>query len=369
MARIVCYIHSLAGGGAERVWAILASALARRGHDVTFVVEIEDNASRGYLDAGIPLRQLPSRSHLSHVGDLLRLWREIRPDAVLTAATNANLKGALAQLFAPVKPVLISSVHGAPAGSPGILGKAGPYFFPFVARIADRVVFISEGLRRLTEARSFMPRNRSTVIHNPVFVPSEPVDASQCDRIHPQLRGRRVVLSVGRLNEVQKAQSDLVEAFARFAPANPDFDLVLLGEGPSKPDLERLIAQLGLGNRVHFVGYHREPWMFYARASIYAHTARHEGFGNVIVEALAYGLPIVATDALGPAEILADGAYGQVVPRGDVEAIARALERAAHEPLDPARLRARAAEFSPERAADGYEALIRELLARKARAA
>ncbi len=366
MARIVCYIHSLAGGGAERVWAILASGLARRGHDVTFLVEIEDNASRGYLDAGIPLRQMPRRSHLSHVGDLLRLWGEIRPDAVLTAATNANLKGALAQLLAPVKPVLICSVHGAPAGSPGILGKAGPYFFPLVARIADRVVFISEGLRRLTEARPFMPRNRSTVIHNPVFVPGEPVDAAQCDRMYPQLRGRRLVLSVGRLNEVQKAQSDLIKAFARFVPANPDFDLALLGEGPSKPDLERLVAQLGLGSRVHFLGYHREPWVFYARASVYAHTARHEGFGNVIVEALAYGLPVVATDALGPAEILAEGKYGHVVPRGDVEAIAGALQRAAHDPVDASRLRARAAEFAPERATDGYEALIRELLARKA---
>jgi glycosyltransferase involved in cell wall biosynthesis len=368
MARIVCYIHSLAGGGAERVWAVVASGLARRGHDVTFVVETEDNASRAYLDPGIPLRQLPSGSHLLHVGDILRLWKELKPDVVLTAVTNANLKAAIAQLVSPIKPVLISSVHGATAGSTGILGRSGPLFFPAVARIADRVVYISEGLRRLTESRVLMPHGRSTVIYNPVFVPNAPVDPSECDRMYPRLQGRRIVLSVGRFNEVQKAQSDLLKAFARFGADNPDFDLALLGEGPSKPDLERLASQLAIEDRVHFLGYHREPWIFYARASLYAHTARHEGFGNVIVEALAYGLPVVSTDTLGPTEILAGGEYGYVVPRGDIAAIAGALQTAAHTPVDADRLRARAAVFAPERAIDAYEALIYELLARKASA-
>jgi glycosyltransferase involved in cell wall biosynthesis len=359
MARVILHIHSLEGGGAERVWAILASGLARRGHECLFVVERVDDANRQFLDSTVPFKVLKASSHVTQIAEMAALWRHTQPHVVLTACGNANLKAALARAGGQRKPALIISVHGAVAT--GILGRTGLKLFPLVARVADRVVYPSWRMRALMEQRWFVPQTKGCVIHNPVWFPAC-VDPGECERLYPSLAGRQLILSVGRLQVHQKGQDDLVKAFARFAPTDPNYDLVLIGDGPSRTALQSLACELGVGARVHFMGYSRDPWPFYARAAIFAHCARHEAFGNVLVEALGYGLPIVATDTPGAREVLAGGTFGRLVPIGDVYEITRGLHDLVQSQEDSARLKRRAAEFAPERAIEQYDRLIGELL-------
>jgi glycosyltransferase involved in cell wall biosynthesis len=133
-----------------------------------------------------------------------------------------------------------------------------------------------------------------------------------------------------------------------------------LGEGPERPRLERLIGELGLGAIVSLPGFATNPLAYMAKADVLALSSRVEGLPTVIVEALACGAPIVATNCPhGPAELLGDGTYGRLVPVGDVEAFGDALAATLSEPRDPERQRQRAAEFSVERAVERYVQLIR----------
>jgi glycosyltransferase involved in cell wall biosynthesis len=359
MARVILHIHSLEGGGAERVWAILASGLAGLGHECLFVVERVDDANRPFLDSTVSYKVLTASSHVAQVAEMAALWRHTQPQVVLTACGNANFKAALVRAGGQRKPGLIISIHGAVAS--GLLGRTGMKLFPLVARVADRVVYNSSGMRALMEHKWLVPQANGCVINNPVWFPAC-VDPGDCERLYPSFAGRRLILSVGRLLVEQKGQDDLLKAFARFAQTDPNHDLVLVGDGPSRTALQSLACELGVRTRVHFIGYSRDPWPFYARAAIFAHCARHEAFGNVLVEALGYGLPIVATDTPGAREVLSGGTFGRLVPIGDVDAMTRGLHDAVQSQADSARLKRRAAEFAPAHAIAQYDRLIGELI-------
>ena len=132
----------------------------------------------------------------------------------------------------------------------------------------------------------------------------------------------------------------MLRAFARLADHNAR--LVILGEGPERARLESEVAALGLGGRVDMPGFLANPGEILAKARAFALTSRREAFSLVCVEALAHGLPVVATDCGGPREILNAPALGRIAPVGDVEAIADALAACLADPGDPAGRRARA---------------------------
>ena len=117
---------------------------------------------------------------------------------------------------------------------------------------------------------------------------------------------------------------------------------MILGKGPERERLEAEVRRLGLEGRVDMPGYAAEPWDAYAKAKCFVLSSQSEQFGNVIVEALAYGLPVVSTAAVGPKEILDGGKFGRLVPIGDDAALAAAINDALDDPGDPAKRRARA---------------------------
>ena len=168
-----------------------------------------------------------------------------------------------------------------------------------------------------------------------------------------------MLLGVGRLAP-QKDFPVLLEAFRRVAAERP-CRLVILGEGPIRGALEDRVRALGLEGQVSLPGWAENPWAFMARAALFVLSSRHEGFGNVLVEALACGCPSVSTDCpAGPAEILEDPAL--LAPVGDPEALARVMLGALARPPDRAALRAKAARFSVERAVAGYEGVVERVM-------
>ncbi len=161
------------------------------------------------------------------------------------------------------------------------------------------------------------------------------------------------VLSVGAL-KAQKDHANLVRAFA-LLPADFNAKLIILGEGELRPNLENLIEELGLQSRISMPGFVADPYPWFGTADLFVLASQWEGFGNVIVEALECGVPVVSTDCLsGPAEILEYGRYGKLVPIANPEAMAEAIAVSLNESHDRSKLMSRAAEFSVSNISSQY---------------
>jgi glycosyltransferase involved in cell wall biosynthesis len=131
--------------------------------------------------------------------------------------------------------------------------------------------------------------------------------------------------------------------------------LAILGEGPERPSLETLIAELGLSDDVRLLGFQTNPYAYMARAAGFVLSSLWEGFPNVLVEALACGCRVVSTDCpSGPAEILDGGRFGYLVPMGDITALANGMAAVLDGPCRPEQLLKRAAEYSLDKIAGQY---------------
>ncbi|WP_246191668.1 glycosyltransferase [Pseudoxanthomonas gei] len=162
-----------------------------------------------------------------------------------------------------------------------------------------------------------------------------------------------VILTVGTLKAV-KNHAFLIEAFSRL-PTKLNATLCILGEGQLRSEIEKIVESKGLIGRVLLPGFRTDTTPWYRRADIFVLSSRHEGFGNVIVEALAQGIPVVSTDCpSGPREILCDGKYGRLVPVGDVDAFASAMLAGLKEVSGSEILKERARDFSVGKIADEY---------------
>jgi glycosyltransferase involved in cell wall biosynthesis len=175
----------------------------------------------------------------------------------------------------------------------------------------------------------------------------------------PDAAAANLIVSVGRLSP-EKGHDVLLRAFARL-PRTLDARLVIAGDGPGRSGLEALAQSLAIAPRVRFAGFVPDPGSLLARAALFVSASRFEGLGNAMVEALAWGVPVVSTDApYGPREILAGGALGRLVPVGDAAALADAIEASLQQSHDPEPLRRRALDFTVERAAHAFRALLIE---------
>ena len=232
--------------------------------------------------------------------------------------------------------------------------------FPAAAHVAA----VSRGVAENVAAVIGVPEQRLSVIYNPAVLPSALRRTAEAPD-HPWFAdgGPPVILGVGRLAP-QKDFPTLLEAF-RLVRAERPCRLLVLGEGPSRRELEARVRTLGLEAHASLPGWVENPYAFMARAALFALSSRHEGFPGALVEALACGCPAVSTDCpAGPAEILEDPAL--LAPVGDPAALAGVMLRALARPADKAALRAKAARFSIERAAEGYEAVVELALRERA---
>jgi glycosyltransferase involved in cell wall biosynthesis len=197
-------------------------------------------------------------------------------------------------------------------------------FYPW----ADGIVAVSKGVAdNLSEMTGF-PRERITVIYNPIVTP-ELQEQVQTSLTHPWLESNQppVVLAAGRLRP-QKDFATLIQAFA-LVRRKQCARLLILGEGPERPALETLIKNLGLEQDARLLGFVANPYPFMRRASLFVLSSKWEGLPGVLIEAMYCGVPLVSTNCpSGPQEILQDGKYGQLVPVGDATALARAIEMA-----------------------------------------
>jgi glycosyltransferase involved in cell wall biosynthesis len=209
-----------------------------------------------------------------------------------------------------------------------------------------------------------MPRRKLRTIYNPVV--DDTFEArSRVPVAHPWFRqpGEPVFVTAGRL-VAQKDHETLLRALALHRQRIPG-RLLILGEGPMRDRLGALAAELGVDDAVDFLGFQANPLPMFRNADAFILSSRAEGFGNVLVEAMACGTPVISTDCrYGPAEILAGGRFGTLVPPHDPVSLAVAMDGvAALRARCPAdMLRARAAEFTLAACADRYRTLFEDLV-------
>ncbi|WP_067560810.1 glycosyltransferase [Halofilum ochraceum] len=276
---------------------------------------------------------------------LLRLWRyerRCRPRIVIGTGHLSNLVVAYLKRLPGVRARCVLTVHSSPTVSvrPERAHRRNERLREIrrIYRHADDVVAVSRGLA--AELRDVVGLRGVPIhaIYNGVLMQDLPERARKpVDHRWFHNRGCPVILSAGHLALV-KDYATLVEAFARLR-RRIDCRLIIIGEGAQRHALQARIRQLGIENEVDLAGYAENPYAWMARADLFVLSSRSEGMSNVVAEALGLGLRIVSTDCRsGPREILADGAWGRLVPVGDVAALADAMEMAltdGHSPQIP----------------------------------
>jgi glycosyltransferase involved in cell wall biosynthesis len=360
--RIVIILPDLRGGGAERVSLDLANAFSELGHSVEFVLmqakgDFLDEAQKVFDVQSLGItraRQLPFA--------LAGYLRKSRPDALLAAMWPITPLAALGRALAKCRCRLMLIEHGVLSLQYGSYGGWHRVLLrtsmALGYRAADVVAGVSDGVAKDMAMLACMQTNQLRVLHNPI--PARPAPSSQELMRAEEMWGTGSatrILTVGSFKKV-KNHPLLLRAFARLA-TDPGARLMMVGKGEDEAVLRGLAAELGIAQQVIFAGFHADPTPFYRTANLFVLSSDSEGFGNVIVEALASGLQVVATDCpAGPAEILANGQYGRLAPVGDVDALAAAMCAALADDYDQEVLRKRAADFSPVIAAKKYLALL-----------
>ncbi len=351
--------------------SILADGLAARGHTVTLITLWSAASDFYVLGQGIQRIALGLAHHSANLRQsllmtchrLFRLRKEIRssrPDVIVSFMDTVNMLTLLATRGLS-HPVIVSErVHPAHHEIGWLRTLVRRLLYPH----ADAIVLPARDAAHWMEA--FISNRILHVIANPVRLRRTANDA-------PRTPGRhtRRVIAMGRLAP-QKQFDLLLRAFAASSQGDAEWSLVIIGEGPDRQLLQAVATDLGLTERVGWLGLVQHPEEVLRRADIYVLSSRYEGFPNALVEAMASGLSVVSFDCpSGPGEIIRDGIDGILVPAQDLTALTVAIRRLMLDEPERLRLGSRAVEvtarFAVDKVIDEWEALMRDLLHRRAR--
>lgn len=333
--RIAFFLPSLAGGGAERVMLDVAIATAKLGHQVDLVLASATGPYLRDVPPSLNLVDLARSRVATAFFPLLGYLRRARPQVLISTMDHANVVAALAAKFVPGVRVAVRQANTMrwAAEASGPRTRLLAWMVRRLYRSTDVVIAVSQAMADELAGFIGVPRERIHVVLNPVITDRlaegarQPLDDPWFEEGQPP-----VVLGVGRLGP-SKGFDTLIRAFGKAQERVP-CRLLILGEGALRPDLESLAAGLGLADVVRMPGFADNPFQYMARAGVFVLSSRSEGLPNVLIQAMATGAPVVATDCLsGPNEILEGGRLGRLVTVDDVAGMAQAIEETLAGPI------------------------------------
>lgn len=327
--RIALFLPQLAGGGAERSILNLAEAILDRGIVVDLVVAHPGGEFVSRVPAGVRLVALDASSTAASIPKLARYLKTERPGTIMSALDHANIAAQIAVRLSGSRTRSVISIRNTFSAESALRKSLKRRIEVLLAKRlypgADAILAVSDGAAEDLARFLGIPRNRIAVTYNPVVSDhlfrqaAEPVD-------HPWFvpGAPPIVLAAGRLSD-QKDYPTLIRSFGA-ARRNTCARLVILGDGERRAELEALIHSLGLQDDVLLPGFVHNPFAYMAKAFVFVLSSRHEGLPGVLIQALACGCPVIATDCpSGPREILEGGRFGALIPVGDEAALSSAL--------------------------------------------
>jgi glycosyltransferase involved in cell wall biosynthesis len=336
-------------GGIVRTSLRLANGFYAMGLNVDFIPNKPEFPYSGELDPGVGVRHLPTFHRVTGVPALARYIRDRAPTVILTGVYQHAVLALKARAVARSEARVFAAVRN-PYSLEWAPVSRGKYssrirrlkkYYPRLNGIIANSGGVAEDFSRITG----IDRSRITVIHNPAYDPAiegmmeEPPDHPWFENGEPP-----VILNVGRL-EPQKNLTMLMDAFEQVRDRLP-CRLVLIGEGSLEEELRARAGASRHAGDIELLGHRANPFPCMHRSGAFVLSSLWEGFGNVLVEALAAGTPVVATDCPGgPGEILKGGRYGRLVPVGDAKKMADAIIRTLDDPPPEGELRSAAQRF------------------------
>ncbi len=364
--KILCFLPDFDAGGAQRTVINLANAFVEMGQDLELCAARTDGKAREWVAPHVRIIDFGVRRTRDSLVALARLLRRNEPDILFASMIDANIVAWAASRLTGRRELRIVLRETNSHVARGDIGAVRRNLIGHAYRKADRVVALSSGVAEELTSLYRLDASRVVTIPNPVTVSDIATRVSVAKAEPRPVPGEGpYIVSIGRLTR-QKGYERLIEAFA-LLPLK-DVRLVIVGEGEERPALTRLIEKLGVAGRVTLAGFVPETERWLAHAAVFALPSRWEGFGHVIVEAMASGVPVVAYDApYGPRDILRHEANGLLVREGDVAGLAAALLRVLEQPEFAERLRqaarADAMRYSQPVIAQSYLTLFKQTVA------
>lgn len=351
-------------GGVERMILNLVNALAEQGVRLDLLLIRTRSKHLEALHPAINRIDLGSRHTATSLLPLARYLKQVRPPALLAAKDRAGRIAVLARMLAGAHSTRLVMRLG--TNLTAALAHKSPWrmrlrrlpirlLYPYL----ERIIAVSEGVRQDTLSVSGIDPDKVVVVRNPVITPRLQQDAATSPP-HPWLRDSKepVILGAGRLTQ-QKDFPSLLEAFARVRKTRP-CRLIILGEGRQRENLQQRAAELGIQEHLAMPGFTPNPYVYMGHAQLFVLSSRWEGSPNVLTEAMALGVPVVATDCpSGPREILDEGRIAPLVPVGDVDALAQAMTRILDHPPNRESLQNAVTEYHADCSARRYLDIIR----------
>ena len=301
--------------------------------------------------------------NLTSLKHLIQYLNQKNPSVLLTAPTYTNIIALIANKIAQSSTKVVISEHAILTQE--IINKSNKSHWKYLPNIiaktypsADNIIAVSEGVKRDLALNSGIPEHDIKTIYNPVITKqfNNYLDAP-VEHIWFKDPNTPVILGVGRLLP-EKDWPTLLKAFTQVRKYS-SAKLVIFGEGSQRKYLEQLTIDMNIREHIDLPGFTDNPYAYMAKADVFALSSKYEGLGNVIIEALACGCPVVSTDCpSGPAEILVNGEYGRLVPVGDYQTMALAILKTLEEQPESEKLQYRAWHFSVEKAYRKYRRIM-----------
>ena len=338
--KIIFILPTLMPGGAEKVMASLAGLLSRKGNKVLLCSIYQLDALMEEIDKTVSVKFLTNSNKSRNGLEILaalnfrKVVKDFSPDVVISTLPPANFINVLTSFL--VKKRYKTVVRE--ASTPSVFYKAKlksnllNYISAFFCRRADYFIAPSQAVLEDAIGCYGLARERGRVIPNPIeFEKIEKLASINKPVFFQNKLEGKVLIGIGRLCH-EKGFDVLIEAFSLLK--NRNCHLLILGEGELREKLEEQIKSLSLTERVHLIGFQKNPYVYLKNSDLFILSSRVEGQPNVLLQALSLGLPVVATDCpSGPRELIGATQKGLLVPVNDPKKLAEAIDLQIEKPI------------------------------------